>query len=77
VTKFPTSPHRRSGGPYHRLQEAVDRIENHCQTLAAQGIPAELTDELRQLAQFFTGHFVALERLRSRTVQLTERWERP
>ena len=64
-------------GPYHRLQEAIDRIEIHCKVLADQGVPAEYTDALRRLADQFTKHFVALDRLRSRTAQLTELWERP
>jgi hypothetical protein len=64
-------------GPYHRLQEAIDRIEVHCQVLAAQGVPAENTDALRLLADHLTRHFVTLEQLRSRTAQLTELWERP
>lgn len=64
-------------GPYHRLQEAIDRIEIHCKVLTDQGVPAENTDALRRLAEQFTNHFVALDRLRSRTAQLTELWERP
>lgn len=68
---------RRSGPPYHRLQEAIDRIEVHCQVLANQGVPAEKTEALRRLANLFTNHFVTLERLRSQTAQLTELWERP
>ncbi len=64
-------------GPYHSLQEAVDRIELHCRSLTAQGVPAETTDSLRGLAAYFTGHFASLERLRSRLAQLAELWERP
>ena len=64
-------------GPYHRLQEAIDRIETHCLTLSAQGGPAESIAALRELAAYFTVHFRKLERLRSNTVQLTELWERP
>lgn len=77
VTTPADSQSTRRFGPYHRLQEAVDRIDVHCQALAAQGIPAENIEALKLLADRFTRHFVALERLRSRTVQLTELWERP
>lgn len=68
---------RQGRGPYHRLQEAIDRIEVHCQVLAGQGVPAETTDALRAATDRLTQHFVKLERLRSRTAQLTELWERP
>ena len=64
-------------GPYHRLQEAVDRIEIHCQALSVHGGPAESIATLRELAAYFTAHFRKLERLRSRTAQLTERWWQP
>lgn len=73
----PTELPSQGRGPYHRLQEAVDRIEIHCRVLATQGVPTEITDALRALAARFTRHFKSLERLRSQTAQLTERWERP
>lgn len=69
------SPHRI--GPYHSLQEAIDRIEVHCRILTEQGVPGETTEALRRLADQFTKHFMALERLRSRTAQLIELWEQP
>lgn len=70
----PTELPGQGRGPYHRLQEAIDRIEVHCRILAAQGVPAENTDALRLLAARFTRHFKSLERLRSQTARLTERW---
>jgi hypothetical protein len=80
VTLPPIDPKQlpsRGQGPYHRLQEAIDRIEVHCRVLTAQGVPSENTDALRRLADQFTNHFMALDRLRSRTAQLTELWEQP
>lgn len=73
----PTELPSQGRGPYHRLQEAIDRIEVHCRVLASQGVPAANTDALRALAAHLTRHFRSLECLRSRTVQLTELWERP
>ena len=64
-------------GPYHRLQETVNRFELHSRLLAEHGTPAEETEELRQLGERFTHHFIQFDRLRSRLAQLVEKWEQP
>ena len=63
--------------PFHRLQELVDRFELHGRLLTEGGAPAEDTEELRQLGERFTRHFIQLKRLRSRLAQLGEKWEQP
>ena len=63
--------------PLHRLQEAVDRFELHGRLLADHGVPVQETEELRQLGQRFSQHFIQLDRLRVQLVQIAEQWERP
>jgi len=67
MSRVPSRGHR----PYHRLQETVDRIEVHCQ-LRRRGRSDRRHGSPDGLAAYFPQHFVALERLRSRTMQLTK-----
>lgn len=63
--------------PLHRLQELVNRFELHGRLLMDGGALAEDTEELRQLGERFTHHFIQFDRLRSRLAQLVEKWEQP